>query len=288
MSHENEAPLFFGFPEEFEQFHQRHPLWAERFSNLTHAIGLAFTRTQTMSEPEDKLVYFYGKLCAEDFMEILLICGNGYGAAAMKLLRCMYEHAVTLRYLHDHPDDASAFMDYHHVQQHKLAKSIIETFGGDALSESITEDVEQKYAQVKDQFIVTDCKKCGTTRINNTWKMDFVSMAKKAGAIGTLVVPGYFLPLRHAHATFGALEERLEIVDDRMGFKADSQPEMADDALRIAHNCILNALDVQKERFKIDGLEEQLQTCFHDYLEIWITDAKPLDNSDQQAPRDGH
>ncbi len=265
--------LSFGYPEESEKFQQRHPLWPQRFENLVRAINTAFTRTQTMSEPIDKLVYLYGRMCAEDFMEVLLVCGNGYGAAGMKLLRSMYEHAVTLRYLHDHPEEAGAFMDYHWVQQYKLMKRILETFGEDALPPDTVAGVKRKYAEVKEDFMITDCKRCYTKRLNNTWnKLDFVSIAKKSGAIGTLIVPGYFLPLRHAHATFGGLRERLEIVDECMTFQHESQPEIADQALITAHNCILNVLDVQNERFKIDGLEQQLQTCFQDFLEVWGTE----------------
>jgi len=35
------------------------------------------------------------------------------------------------------------------------------------------------------------------------------AMAKKTGAIGTLIVPGYFIPLRHAHSTYRAMTERF-------------------------------------------------------------------------------
>jgi hypothetical protein len=41
-------------------------------------------------------------------------------------------------------------------------------------------------------------------RLNQTWnKLDFVSMAKTTGDLGDLIIPGYYLPLRHAHPTFG-------------------------------------------------------------------------------------
>jgi hypothetical protein len=277
MNDKSEGVLFFGFPEEGEKFQQRHPLWAERFPNLARAIDMAFTRVQLMSAPEDKFVYLYGRMCAEDFMEILLVCGNGYGAAGMKLLRSMYEHAVTLRYLHEHPDEVAAFMDYHRVQQYKLMKPILQTFGEGAFSPEMVADVERKFEEVKTNFMITDCKTCGTKRLNHTWnKLDFVSMAKKTGSLGSLIVPGYFLPLRHAHSTFGGLSERLQITDDRMEFQGESQTELADQALTVAHNCILNVLEVQNERFKIDGLSEQLQTCLTDFLQIWAPDSEFL------------
>jgi hypothetical protein len=74
-------------------------------SRLWDAMNLAFSRKQVMDTQIEKFVYFYGNLVAEDFMEIFLMAANGYGYGAMKLLRSMYEHIVTLRYLHDHPDE---------------------------------------------------------------------------------------------------------------------------------------------------------------------------------------
>ena len=41
----------------------------------------------------------------------------------------MYEHTVTLKYLHDHPDELQAFFDFDRVQQYRLMKPIFETFG---------------------------------------------------------------------------------------------------------------------------------------------------------------
>jgi Family of unknown function (DUF5677) len=164
-----QAQLFFGNLDAAAEFEKRHPLWPDRFMNLVRAIDMAFTRVQTMSEPAEKLIYFYGRMCAEDFMEVLLVCGNGYGEAGLKLLRCLYEHTVTLRYLHEHPNEADLFMDFHHVQQHKLMRNILDGFGKDAL-----------------------------------------------------------------------------------------QPE------------------AQNERFKVDGLEEQLQTCLRDSVEIWMPNSDLL------------
>jgi len=61
-------------------------------------------------------VYFYDSLGAEDFMEIFLVAVNGCGVAAIKLLRSLYEHRVTLRFLHNHPDEVGTFIDHNDVQ----------------------------------------------------------------------------------------------------------------------------------------------------------------------------
>ena len=251
-------------------------------SRLWVVINMAFSRTQVMDTTIDKFVYFYGNLVAEDFMELFLMAVNGCGYGAMKLLRPTYEHTVTLRYLHEHPDDLRAFFDFDRVQQYKLMRPIIETFGEGVLPSDIVKDTERRYAEVKDKFMVKSCKSktCDEKRLGHTWsKLDFVSMAKMTGAIGSLIVPGYFMPLRHAHSTLRAMMDRLERKDEQVGFQRESQPDEADQALMTAHNCLLVALEIQDERFKIPSLKSAVQGCIRDWALIWspesLTELEP-------------
>jgi hypothetical protein len=269
-SENNPQTSLYGCADAATDFDRRHPQWREVLNRLVHAIDMSFTRIQVMDTPIDKIAYFYGRLIVEDFMEIFLVAANGYGIAAMKLLRSMYEHTVTLRYLHDYPDEVEDFIDYDAVQQFKLMQPIFETFGTDALPAETIAEVQRKYEEVKEKFMITDCKKCGTKRVNHSWnKLHFAAMAKKTGPIGSLIVPGYFIPLRHAHSTFKAITDRLERREDRLGFQPESQPKAADEALMAAHNCVLVALDVQKERFNIEGLDATLEICVRDWALVW-------------------
>lgn len=269
---------FYGFPDECKKFVQRHPVWNEIMRNLEKAMNMAFTRVQVMDGAADKLIYFLGRIVLEDFMEITLVCYHGYGVAASKLVRSMYEYAVTLRYLHEHPDEAETFLAYHLVQQDKLVSRMIETFGESILPPDQIAKVRSKAAEVEEDFMVPVCDHPGAKmRLNHSWnKLDFVAMAKKTGELGTLIVPGYYMPMRHAHPTFGGLSERLEVVDGHMGLQVDAQPEIADRSLTTAHNCILNALNVQGAHFKIEGLEEAMQVCYLDFLRVWSPDSPLL------------
>lgn len=268
----------YGFPDECRKFDDRHPLWQEIMPNLERALNIAFTRVQVMDGSADKFVYFFGRVCLEDFMEILLVSYHGYGVAASKLVRSMYEHSVTLRYLHEHPAEVETFINYYLVQNDKLISRLVETFGDSILPAETIAEARRKAAEVKQDFMVPVCDHPGAKmRLNHTWnKLDFVAMAKRTGDLGKLIIPGYYMPLRHAHATFAGLTERLEIVNGQMSLKTDAQPDMADRSLITAHNCILNALEVQKEHFKIEGLEEAMQVCFRDFVRVWSPDSPLL------------
>lgn len=271
----SKPPVFYGFPDECRDFEVRHPAWSQTERNLAKAMDLAFTRVQLMDEASDKLIYFLGRIVLEDFWEIALVCHHGYGVAASKLVRSMYEYTVTLHYLHDHPGESHAFLDYHLVQQEKLIDRLIETFGSNVLQESVISEARRKAAEVKEDFMAPACDHPGARkRLNISWnKLDFVAMARKVGKLGDLIVPGYYMPLRHAHATFGGLSERMEIIDGNMSLKSEAQPEIIDRSLITAHNCMLDALQVQNDHFKIAGLHEAIQTCFKDFYVIWSPDS---------------
>jgi hypothetical protein len=266
----NENPLIFGFREEWQDFGKRNAIFLERFPPLENAMKLAFHRDAQLSEPIDKFVLMFGRVCVEDFLEVLLCCGNGNGQAAQKLLRGLYERAVTLRYLREHPSEIDDFLDFYHVSQRKLMIACKNTMGEEVFPPEMAADIENEYEKVKDKYIVTDCKKCGTTRLNHTWsKLDFVAMANKT-ALGKLIVPGYFLPLRQAHATVASMVSRMAVGrNDGIAFVDAAQRKEADNALRVSHNILLDVLRVQDEHFVVPGLEELNETCLQDFVDIW-------------------
>ena len=267
-----EAPEIIGVGnrEEWDYFKERYKTFLDRVGDLIAALNAAFIRTGFTAEPVDRVIFLLGRLCSEDFWEIVLLCANGYGVGAQKILRGLYERSVTARYLHAHPEECDAFMEFYWIGQHRLGEAIRKTFGTDALPDEKFREVQANYQAVKSRFMVTDCKKCGTTRLNHTWsKLDVVSMAAEAG-LGQLIVPGYYIPTRQAHSTMGAILSRLEQpAAGGIGFDPGPQRDDAHLALFTAHNLILNVLHLQKEHFHLDALEAPVNKCSADFLDIW-------------------
>jgi hypothetical protein len=117
----------------------------------------------------------------------------------MKLLRGMYERAVTARHLHLHPEQVRDFLDFYWVNAHRMAQAIENVFGNGQLSAVKVAELKSKREEVVPRFMVTDCAKCGTQRLNHTWsKLDFVSMARATGSTGNRIVDAYYLPMEQA------------------------------------------------------------------------------------------
>ena len=121
-----------GSQDVLREFESRNEKFLSRFANLKATFDKAFVRSFNGSNV-DRVLFFMGRLCLEDFFEILLLSANGYGDGALKILRGLFERAVTLVYLNKHTDEVDDFLNYHHVAQHKLLAAIKNTFGDDAV-----------------------------------------------------------------------------------------------------------------------------------------------------------
>jgi len=295
MNDPNQYQSQFGFPEEWANFDRRHPQWRDCLMNIMKAIDLAFTRmlerTPDKSPENDKFIYMYGRMCVEDFTEILLVVGNGYGVAAMKLLRSFYEHTITLHYLSEHPDEIQKFANFYHVQNYKLMKSVAKTFEGIfAYPPEKLEKARQKSKEVEKQFMVKTCREKGCTctheHVNHTWsKLDFVSMTGQVGELGRMVSAAYVYPLRHAHSTWAGMAERVEAGESHMTFQHDNNPDTGEQALMMAHQCLLDVLGVQVVWFKLIKLGEQLHTCHDDFAKVWSPDLLARLEAEQAATK---
>lgn len=131
----DQSSVVFGFQEEWNHFRERNPRFEEVLPRLHELRSGVFDRELDSSEPIERFVMLYGRMCMEEFFEILLMCGNGYGIGAQKILRGFWEKAVTLEYLIAHPDELDDFFDYHHITDYKLFNSVRDIIGSDALPE---------------------------------------------------------------------------------------------------------------------------------------------------------
>jgi len=279
----------YGYPEEWSNFAARHSEFTRRFVNIEKALQAAFHRTHQTTTPAERTIYFLGRLAVEEFMEILLLCGNGYGIGAQKLVRGMYERAVTARYLFKHPDEVDDCTAFHRVTDRRFLKAIQSTVGPDVFTEEQTETIERDYEAVKSRFMVPDCKTCNTLRLNHTWsRKDVVSMARESEDLWHLIVPAYYVPTREFHSTLGAIFSRLDpdavAKGEGLIFDSTAQRDRADQAIITAHTILLNVLDLQRECFHITELEPLLQSCFEDFRAI-LREQAAIGKGDRQENR---
>ncbi len=258
----------FGIPEEWRLFHERHPEWQEVLARLKTALEYIFIREIPANDQGHHIVFALGRLALEDFMEILLLCGNGYGIGGLKILRGMYERAVSALYLVRHPEQVNDFLDYEHVHQRKMvnhAKSAGINLGD---HEEEIAAVEAGYQRVKSRYEEIVCQECGNTRLQGSWtKRDLKRMADEVD-LGRAYGLMYFWPTLMHHTTLAGLNARYEPSGaNALTFQGGPQPAAADQALGSAHALLLILLSQFDQIFRL-GLRN-IDELHKDFVRCW-------------------
>ncbi len=234
-----------------------------------------FIRSAQTSEPADRIVFYLGRLCSEDFSEIILLCGNGYGVAGIKLLRGMYEKAVTSAFIAKKPEEAELFLDYHLIHQKKALNHLRQVYNADEMkeliSESQMEEIQNEANRVREQFKEVLCETCNLTRDRFSWsKLGIPDMAKIAGdGYRQLYYPCYYRPTLQTHTTVAAILERLVMKEDgSIIFNEGAQRQAAREAIHLAHNLIIQVINTQNDYFSL-GTEKDIEERVSDFQEVW-------------------
>lgn len=264
--------LTIGLQCEWETFKENHPIFLKKLDFLYTLLHKVFIREFTSSEPADRVIFYLGRLCVEDFNEILLLCGNGCGIGGLKILRGLYERCVTMGYIAKHGNEASTFLDYHWIHQGKLLNHLGNTYDIKRFfpKEEI-ERIQEKYNDAKAAYEECICKKCNTRRVRFSWSsLDLLSMAREA-RLEQLYVQCYYEPTLQAHSTVSSLISRMKFVKNgHISFDEGPQRNQATIALCAAHRLILYVLALQKSYFRL-RLNKLLEECESDYRDVWKT-----------------
>jgi hypothetical protein len=249
----------FGIPDEWQDFERRHQLLLDKvLPPLMDACNQMVSRRMESQGLHDIVVFLLGRHVPEDFTEIMLLCANGYGTAAVRLLRPMYERVVTMMYLIGNPEKAQDFVDWLLVEKRKTL-NLLRDEGGDPAKYFTPEElaqIEADYDRVKARF----------PKRQNSWsRLDLKSMARKVG-IGNMYVSLCHWPTFQVHTTLIGMMARVDATAGSVGFRVGAQREDADRALLGAHTCLLLALDSLSRHFGLPIEKgEQLVPMYKEY-----------------------
>ena len=189
-----------------------------------------------------------------------------------RILRSLFEKAVTADYLSAHPDEAENFLDYSWVHIRKTVNHQRNVYKRNLLPAEEIDEINQEYEKVKDKFQEPLCKKCGTTKPQMSWsRLDIGSMARAANSpLQSLYYFCYLLPTLQSHTTMPAIFEGLKIEGEEghVYLSIDPQREEAKNALQRSHLIMLNVLNRQNEHFDL-GIDEELWERAKDLDESW-------------------
>ena len=219
----------------------------------------------------DLIVYMLGRIAVDDFSEIVVLAGNGWGIGAWKLVRGMYERVVTSAHIAKAPAASRAFAASIWTHSAKVLKRVV------ALDPAYVEDIptetvdtirsEAKKAQdAKNESV---CKHCGQIKKVEAWTaLDLASMARDVGQhLEELYLPCYLESTAHMHATGAGVSARMQLVEEVWGYRMDTTKE-ARTALHLGHNLILQNIGIQNDYSNL-GLDDLIRPRLAAFVAIW-------------------
>lgn len=260
----------FGETDQANAFFDRNPKFHPAFERLMTLANKCFGRKLHPKSRIEDVCFDLGHTCRADYMEILFLAVNGFGIAASKLLRGLYERAVTLAYIIKHPEKAERFVRYAAIQEKKAMDRALEVVTEEQFNEVIqttsTTQIRALYEQVKPEFQVTHCKKCGHKGAAFSWDIDVASMVRDVGDPYDKYFLGSFtIPTLHIHATLASVAHEP---DEAKKLKRSQQE--AEFALMNATVMLILAMRSQNALFKLD-LDSELNTSEEDLVEVFVT-----------------
>lgn len=248
----------FGFAEEWSGFTSRHSAFTKTKPTLEKLFEKVLHRP-TFRADADSAVFCLGLMAVQDFNELLLLAANGYGTGAQKILRVLYEHTVTARYIHSHPQEAKRFLSFHHYLALKGLERARDFSRRAIFSDSKRAALECEWDKVKSLYPPKPRSWC---------TLDLLSMAKKTEQqLLELYSPCADEPNMEIHASSAAILSRIEeTVDGRLNFTAAHQTGTADKAFRLALILLGFVLDTLNDRFNL-SLDDEIKQYFESLSE---------------------
>jgi len=294
---ENPLPIAVGDFEAQKRFIATHEALLREYHDIRTLLEQVFIRTLAISteehpigqrdavklpeeevEAEDRLlaqpvVFYLGRVAADDFGELLTLAGNGRGVGAYKILRGMYERIVTAAFIAKNPSEARHFLAHEDIERGKLWNRTVEIIPD--IKKQFTDEqiqkIETQHRQAQAKLKIEYCNKCNQPITQEAWtRKSLETMAKRADP--QLLVSYaycYLLPTFHTHATSFGLNTRLRKTDAGYTYNELTENE-ARTAVLLGHGLILRLLRLQNNYFAL-GLDAEISARFDMFPKVWGT-----------------
>jgi hypothetical protein len=226
---------------------------------LREMLDVAFAKdAKATSAPEDAVIFPLLVSCRDILEEILFAIRDGLGRAAIRSARTMYECVVIARHLALHPEKAGAFLNTLWKQWAKVIQNIPLAQRSPEMHAQLCLHLPQ-YAQGK-MIKMKDLDWSG----KHTRKM-----AEEAGPLAELHSLAFDWASAYIHPSAIFVLSLMQLANNKIQLSEGSQDEEGREALRIAHDLILNAVDLRLKYRPSDTLKALLDQCESDFANIW-------------------
>jgi len=211
--------------------------------------------------PEDRVVFPLLVSCRDLLEEILFAVNEGFGRAALRTVRTLYECVVVARFLHLHPEKTASFLEKFNLQWAKIVQNIPAEYRPPEMHTALSAALP-KYASGK-MVSMTDLRWTGEDIFKMATEVGLSPLHSVAFDYASAYIHPSSVFLLSNISTSGDSEDNILRVSD------GSQEAEAREAIRTSHDLILNALDLRLKYSPSDDHQDLLEQCKNDFAQIW-------------------
>lgn len=257
LSAKQERRVTFGFEEFWTVAYGR---YQQQFDAITDLMGLANEIVQAAEdkavEPVEMVIHELTRATMAGASDAMLLCGNGCGVGAMKVVRGMYESRWQAEYLRRNPKEAEDYVNFGEILAWRRYEWLRDNIPDQVkhLTPESVKNIEDAYNKVKNGF--TD--RIG--RIRHQWcKKSIAKMAEEIGRGKEYAFP-YSIACSMHHANAEGLSVGAHV----------TQPSVAwiKQALVTAHTNLWFVLNTLDDSCNL-GFSDKLNKARKIHSEVW-------------------
>jgi hypothetical protein len=244
-----------GCPEFWPEFYEAHSVRLRAIGKLPEFINLMLTaaRNKGKTGPVERVVEALARVTVTSLSDVVVLCGNGSGPGALRIVRGMFESSTVAEYLRLHASEAQDYEDFRHVIAWRRYQQVENVPDGKTLSDDRIEQIQKEYDRVKGRFI--------NAKGNERSQWSPLSIKKMSSAIGSgdqyELVYSWLSSLHHLGPE--GLMAHVEAIKEGL-----PSLHLTDAALVAAHGYVICVLQTLNDCFEL-GLDDKLREAKDDF-----------------------
>jgi hypothetical protein len=237
--------------------------YKDEIDRLKTALDVAFgagTRANP-SAVEDRIIFPLGVATRDLCEEVIWFVHQGFGNAALRTSRTLYECVVFCLYINKHPDSWENYLGTMHSQWAKIMQNVPGADRNLPQIHNVLLEKVPKYGRGKTAFISLDWNDEGTTH----------KMAADVGISNLFhsLAFNYASGFVHPSAMFLLHNLTQSTPDGPLLTGTDSDRQEWKFALQISHDMTINAMRLRTKYSDSGALRCSLALCEQDFSNVW-------------------
>jgi hypothetical protein len=251
----------FGFEEFWSKIYGKYKHYFDAINDLI-CLGneIVEAAEKNASEPVANVICALTRATMSGACEAVLLCGNGCGTGAMKIVRGMYESRWMAEYLRRNPEEAKDYLEFSKVLLWRRLKWA-EEYKANSVPPEALEKAEADYKQVRGQFTDSNGK------VRHQWcKKSIGSIAKEIGREKEYELP-YSIACSIHHGNFEGLAAQWVSGEGAATPNVPPSKDWVKRALTAAWANLWFALNTLNDAFGLD-YSKNLEASHKDFVRV--------------------